>query len=206
VPTLLFFGKTTNGCNQKDPHTPRSQIPALGPGSIKTVTQLRSLLTTPQNSVTIFSAIRLFCLTISRAGTYPVFDPSWYAPPIFISSSLEIETAILCASIPIFWPIFKGLRLNKIFVTHEVEVRTEWRNTNIEERELDCRSSNEGSSSTTELARQESEEERYYKDDYVAAWVLPGFEAPGDGKRGHTATVERAEKPLDYLNFELDKR
>src|SRR6266567_1599118 len=53
----------------------------------------KSLLTTPQNSVTIFSAVRLFCLATSRAGTYPVFDPSWYAPPIFIFSSLEIEMA-----------------------------------------------------------------------------------------------------------------
>lgn len=156
--------------------------------------------------VTILSAVRLFCLTINRAGTYPVFDPSWYAPPIFIFSSLEVETAILCASIPIFWPIFKGLSRNKIFVTHEVEVRTERRNTHIEERELGYPSSSEGSSSTTELARHESEEQRYYKDSYVAAWVLPGFEGPGDGKRGHTATAERAEKPFDYLNFELDKR
>ena len=91
-------------------------------------------------------------------------------------------------------------------MTHEVEVRTERRNMNIEERELGYHSSGEGSSSTTELARQESEEERYYKDGYVAAWVLPGFEGPGDGKHGHTATVERAEQPFDYLNFELDKR
>ena len=163
------------------------------------------MLTTPQNSVTIFSAVRLFCLAINRAGTYPVFDPSWYAPPIFIFSSLEIDTAILCASIPTFWPIFKGLNLNKIFVTHEVEVRTERRNTHIEERELGCRSSSEGSSSTTELARQESEEQRHYKDSYVAAWVLPGFDAAGDEKRGHTATVERAEMPFDYLNFEHNK-
>jgi hypothetical protein len=192
--------------SERSTRTPRPQIPALGPGSIKTVTQLRSLLTTPQNSVTIFSAVRLSCLTISRAGTYPVFDPSWYAPAIFIFSSLEIETAILCASIPIFWPIFKSLSLNKIFVTHEVEVRTERRSTNIEERELGCCSSGEGSSSTTELARQESKEQRYYKDAYVAAWVLPGFEGPGDGKHGHTATVERAEKPFDYLNFELGKQ
>ena len=155
------------------------------------------MLTTPQNSVTVFSAIRFFCLTINRVGTYPVFDPSWYAPPIFIFSSLEIDTAILCASIPTFWPIFKGLNLNKIFVTHEVEVRTERRNTDIEERELGCHSSSEGSSSTTELARQESKEQRHYKDSYVAAWVLPGFEAAGDEQRGHTATVERAEMPFD---------
>jgi len=85
-------------------------------------------------------------------------------------------------------------------------VRTERRSTNIEERELGCRSSSEGCSSTTELARQESSEQRYYKDSYVAAWVLPDFEAAGDGKHGHTATVERAEKPFDYLNFELTKR
>ena len=85
-------------------------------------------------------------------------------------------------------------------------MRTERRNADIEERELGCRGSSEGGSSTTELARQESKEQRHYKDEYVAAWVLPDFEAAGNGKRGHTATVERAEMPFDYLNFELNKR
>ncbi|OCK81657.1 hypothetical protein K432DRAFT_247611, partial [Lepidopterella palustris CBS 459.81] len=82
--------------------------------------------------VALFSVVRLFSLAINRAGTSPVFDVTWYAPPIFIFSSLEIEVAILCASIPIFWPVISQLSFGKILVVSEIEVRSEARESDME--------------------------------------------------------------------------
>jgi hypothetical protein len=55
----------------------------------------------------------------------PVFDPSYATPSIYIFSVLEINIAILCASIPIFWPLVTSLATNKILVVNEIEIRTD---------------------------------------------------------------------------------
>jgi hypothetical protein len=73
----------------------------------------------------------MIALSVKRAGTVPVFDPSFSTPSIYIFSVLEINIAILCASIPIFWPLVTSLAGNKILVVNEVEVRTDRRSQNI---------------------------------------------------------------------------
>lgn len=70
----------------------------------------------------------MVALCIRRAGTVPVFDPSFNTPSVYIFSVLEINIAIACASIPIFWPFVSSLATNKIFVVNEIEVRTDRRN------------------------------------------------------------------------------
>jgi hypothetical protein len=66
-------------------------------------------------------------LCIKRAGTVPVFDPSWASPAIYICSVLEVKIAIMCASVPVFWPFVSSLAMNKILVVNEIEIRTDRR-------------------------------------------------------------------------------
>ncbi|ORX92793.1 hypothetical protein BCR34DRAFT_500434 [Clohesyomyces aquaticus] len=72
----------------------------------------------------VLFATRMFVLSQNRAGTVPIFDPTFAAPAVFIFSVLEVNIAILCASIPIFWPYVSSLAANKILVVNEIEVRT----------------------------------------------------------------------------------
>jgi hypothetical protein len=87
---------------------------------------LLSRLTSP-TSVVILSIARLVSLSIKRAGTTPVFDPSFATPTVYVFSVLEVNIAILTASIPIFWPLVTSFAANKILVVNEIEVRTDRR-------------------------------------------------------------------------------
>lgn len=49
----------------------------------------------------------------------------FYTPLIYIFSVLEVNIAIIAASIPIFWPVIHTLATNKIWVVNEIEVRVE---------------------------------------------------------------------------------
>jgi hypothetical protein len=61
---------------------------------------------------------------VIRIDTH-AFDPTWYAPTAAGLANLEIHLAVACAALPIFWPKIKQT-LNRIFVTHEVSVTTEY--------------------------------------------------------------------------------
>lgn len=50
---------------------------------------------------------------------------SYYTPIIYIFGVLEVNTAIIAASIPIFWPVIATLAGNKIFVVNEIEIHIE---------------------------------------------------------------------------------
>jgi hypothetical protein len=78
-------------------------------------------------SVASLSVARMIALSIKRAGTVPVFDPSYSTPAIYIFSALEINIGIMIASIPIFWPLVASLAANKILVVNEIEVRNDRR-------------------------------------------------------------------------------
>jgi hypothetical protein len=69
----------------------------------------------------------MIALALKRAGTVPYFDPTFATPAIYIFSVLEVDIAILCASIPIFWPLVTSLAANKILVVNEIEIRTDRR-------------------------------------------------------------------------------
>jgi hypothetical protein len=51
----------------------------------------------------------------------PYPDPTWFTPIYVILSCIEVQLAIVCASMPIFWPIVEQ-SLTAIFVTYNVEV------------------------------------------------------------------------------------
>lgn len=67
----------------------------------------------------------MIALCINRAGTVPIIDMSYHTPVVYIFSVLEVNIAILCASIPIFWPIISTFATNKILVVNEIVVRVE---------------------------------------------------------------------------------
>jgi len=64
----------------------------------------------------------------------PYPDPTWFTPIYVILSSIEIDLAIICASIPIFWPIIEQ-SLAAIFVSYAVEIVEQC----VEEHELTCK-------------------------------------------------------------------
>lgn len=77
--------------------------------------------------VTSMSICRMVALSINRAGTIPILDMTFHTPPVYIFSILEVNLAIMLASIPIFWPLVISIASNKILVVNEVEVRTDIR-------------------------------------------------------------------------------
>ena len=67
----------------------------------------------------------------------PIFDPTFYTPMPVILSSLEVNVAILCGSIPIFWPVIRQFGFDKIVIVNEVTVKSEPRTTRDEEDEIE---------------------------------------------------------------------
>ncbi|KAI8934116.1 hypothetical protein NX059_008875 [Plenodomus lindquistii] len=64
---------------------------------------------------------RLSGIVDTRAGTSPYIDFTWWSPTIIILACLEIDLAIICASMPIFWPVLQK-SLSAIFVSFEIEI------------------------------------------------------------------------------------
>lgn len=52
-------------------------------------------------------------------------DVTFYSAATIIWSCVEVNVAVLTASIPTFWPMISDLAFGKILVTQEVEVRSE---------------------------------------------------------------------------------
>lgn len=62
----------------------------------------------------------------NQVATYPTRDPTWYGPTSILLAALEINAASICASVPIFWPVFTN-SWGGIFVTQEVKITHETR-------------------------------------------------------------------------------
>ncbi|KAI4696592.1 uncharacterized protein J4E88_000769 [Alternaria novae-zelandiae] len=67
------------------------------------------------------SVWRLHGIVETKGATYPYVDYTWWSPTLIILTCLEIDLAIICASMPIFWPIIEK-SLSAIFVSYEVQV------------------------------------------------------------------------------------
>ncbi|KAF2123975.1 hypothetical protein P153DRAFT_142057 [Dothidotthia symphoricarpi CBS 119687] len=68
---------------------------------------------------------RVISLVMTRAGTFPTIDMTYHTTIIYLFTVLEINIAILCASVPVFWPILTSLAFNRILVVNEVIIRVE---------------------------------------------------------------------------------
>jgi hypothetical protein len=79
-------------------------------------------LLTILNRVVLMSILRLWSVTKHSDGNTPSnLDFTWWYPFTLILSCLEVDFAIMCASMPIFWPVVFA-SLSQIFVTKEVRV------------------------------------------------------------------------------------
>jgi len=50
---------------------------------------------------------------------------TYHTPVIYIFAVLEVNVAIIAASIPVFWPVIATLATNKIWVVNEIEIHVE---------------------------------------------------------------------------------
>jgi hypothetical protein len=157
------------------------------------------------SSVVFTSVWRLYTIVDTRAATKPYIDFTWWAPMSILLSCLEINLAIICASMPVFWPVLEK-SVSAIFVTHEVHV-TEHRRLDdddaycgtednyelVQSRSLGRAGStkSDGGGSTRSLQRETTRDQAgYYKDAYVAAQVAPMDQELGMGNMGLETNVD----------------
>ncbi|KNG51584.1 hypothetical protein TW65_91070 [Stemphylium lycopersici] len=71
--------------------------------------------------VVLMAVLRLWSTFKHSQSAVQSFDFTWWYPEVLIISCLEIDFAIMCASMPIFWPTVIA-NWSHIFVTNEVRV------------------------------------------------------------------------------------
>ena len=76
--------------------------------------------------VVLLSGLRVDAMQRNHLGfdTIPP-DPTWYPPTTVLLSVIEINTAMLTASIPIFWPVLRQFSFDRIVVVNEIIVKSE---------------------------------------------------------------------------------
>ena len=112
------------------------------------------------------------------AGWEPHLDFTYYAPISIILACLEVDIAVLAASMPIFWPILL-LAWQPILVTHEVEVTSEPRyGFRYVSSEVELESGSASVHSETELRKPSLAKTRHYKEAYTIERVVPVSEHP----------------------------
>ena len=119
------------------------------------------------------SAWRLYTIVATSAATYPTIDFTFLSPLSIILSALEIDLAICCASMPIFWPVVLET-WGRIFVETEVRVSVHQRDSG--EGKWGVLSGEEGDGKVVKVKGKEE----YYKDRFVREWGDPlGHEREG---------------------------
>ncbi|KAK7982073.1 hypothetical protein PG996_009764 [Apiospora saccharicola] len=146
--------------------------------------QLRLLaLLTMGMCVIGLAAWRLQTIIEHQAATWPTRDPTWYGPISIILSALEVLSASICASIPIFWPMVSE-GWGKIFVTQEVKVTRETRffDDDDDEDALTNNAHSRNGSSVSQASKSANSRDKssHYRDTYILRQVDPlhGMEDP----------------------------
>ncbi|KAI1765676.1 hypothetical protein GGR53DRAFT_254977 [Hypoxylon sp. FL1150] len=130
--------------------------------------------------VMVFATWRLVTIIDHQVGTWPTRDPTWYTPITIILAVLEVDSASVCASMPIFWPVLRNMTWGKIFVTQEVNITRETRYMDDDEDRLTRDTTHSRMGSEADLggggdsARKTSRaKDLYYQDSYVLSHVDP---------------------------------
>lgn len=111
VPVPLYLGNTVSGVVAHSGSRP----------SLRTRAGVVSLLLLGV-LVNVFAGWRLALLIGSGGSVLETFvDSTYYAPDTVLLSSLEVNLASICASVPIFWPVLRQ-QVFRILVTKEVEI------------------------------------------------------------------------------------
>ncbi len=71
--------------------------------------------------VVLMAILRLWSTFKQRGDAIRSYDFTWWYPEVLIISCLEVDFAIMCASMPIFWPTVVA-NWSAIFVTKEVHI------------------------------------------------------------------------------------
>ncbi|KAF2004880.1 hypothetical protein P154DRAFT_21289 [Amniculicola lignicola CBS 123094] len=132
-------------------------------------------------AVVVFTSVwRLYTIIEHRAATKPYIDFTWWAPTSILLSCLEIDLAVICASMPVFWPVLEK-SFSQIFVTYEVKITEHRRYDNIEldnnGRATSLKTSSGASDEELRLTmmatKSQAELHEHYKDQYVVGHVDP---------------------------------
>ncbi|KAF2794936.1 hypothetical protein K505DRAFT_241057 [Melanomma pulvis-pyrius CBS 109.77] len=150
-------------------------------------------------SVVFISIWRLYTIVEHRAATHPYIDFTWWSPITLLLSCLEINLAIICASMPIFWPVLEK-SLSHIFVTSEVRISTEQRYREEAGRGFELAGRSGSVKSTSGNSRESLTREptnatidpyAHYKDRYILAQVDPFWNDSLPGARVETEVASR---------------
>jgi hypothetical protein len=112
-------------------------------------------------SVVLMSILRLWTTFKRGTSTIKALDFTWWYPEVLIISCLEIDFAIMCASMPIFWPAVVA-NFNAIFITNEVHITHQDRN----EFEMGRPTSLKSTVSQEGLTKLSSDEQRAFYTEY----------------------------------------
>lgn len=140
--------------------------------------------------ISLFSLGTVVCIlstarwaTLIAHRNIPKADWTWYAPLTDVISILEVDVAIIAASIPVFWPMIED-NIGRIFVSQEVRITYDYNDPTTSELEMDSQSNRSSSISNTGLNRQESECK--YKD------IFSGYDPSGPNKIQHETQIEHS--------------
>jgi hypothetical protein len=138
---------------------------------------------------------------VNRAATHPYIDFTWWTPISIVLACLEIDIAIMCASMPVFWPVLEA-KISQIFVTREIRISSE--NRRMEEpgleyelqhgRSIKRNRSTSGNSEEALTTENTGDVYKHYQDQYVVAQVDPLAEENVPGARTETE-IESKPKP-----------
>ncbi|KAG9202953.1 hypothetical protein G6514_003734 [Epicoccum nigrum] len=117
--TLLFFAGTNMFFDIVIFLIPLTEF--FRPGLRKKQVLAMTGLFTMGSIVVLMAVLRLWSTFKHSADLIKSYDFTWWYPEVLIISCLEVDFAIICASMPIFWPTMVA-NLNAIFVTKEVHV------------------------------------------------------------------------------------
>ncbi|KAF2728883.1 hypothetical protein EJ04DRAFT_448401 [Polyplosphaeria fusca] len=126
--------------------------------------------------VVMTSIWRLYSIVRNRAATHPYVDFTWWPPISIILCCIEIDLAIICACMPVFWPVIEKT-FPHIFITHEVHItehrrlddRYELEHTASDASKKSARSG--GGNSEVALTRERSAEGGEVWEHYSDRWV-----------------------------------
>lgn len=113
--------------------------------------------------VVLMAVLRLWSTFKHSGEPLQGWDFTWWYPETLIFSCLEVDFAIICASMPIFWPTVVA-NFNAIFVTKEVHITHQDR---VQDFEMGRATSLKSTSSQEGLTRLPSGEQKsYYYNDF----------------------------------------
>lgn len=139
----------------------------------------------------MFAIWRLATIIDHQAATWPTHDPTWYGSISIILAVLEVDSAAICASIPIFWPVLEA-RWGSIFITQEIKITREDRYAEAEEDRFSLRSGRGGSEielKRTESGHSQGGGDAHYNDMFVMQSVDP-LRSPKFGASRAAAVIE----------------